>query len=446
MCVMSSEPTISLVTSLSGGTAFISHTIESVLAQDYPNVEHIIVDCTTGATAGLQSKYSHLKIARPTDPGVAQSINAGFHAATGEIFGLLHAGDSLEPGALRAIAEVLAVNGCLVASGRSRLVDNDGRYFGVECASGPESARRLLEIWRSRWVTRAAIYWRREVWQTCGPLRVEAPPALLEYDLVCRFSRQYVFHRVERLLASIRLSAQLPVISGEQQLEDAIAVSRRYWGGPSRMQYWRLLASYVAFRANRQSRAARLMRAGRQQVRGRQYGMGSANLLIGAALAPEVVLDMAAPVVKHAAAGLAGLKSKLSRRQSRRHPETERWFGQTALHSDGWAGPTLDQELTVEARHTTIALTGTVSDGHLRRPLELEAFLDGSPLGRSRVGQAGSFAVTWNLRDVEPGSHRLRIKANTFAVPYEYSGNLDYRPLSYRVVQLELGHTAPRPR
>jgi hypothetical protein len=102
------------------------------------------------------------------------------------------------------------------------------------------------------------------------------------------------------------------------------------------------------------------------------------------------------------------------------------------------------QTLTIEPVHTTVALSGTLCLGHLRRPLELEAFIDNRPLGRSRVGQTGPFAVSWNLSGVRPGPHELRIKASTFAVPHEYSGNLDFRPLSYRVVQLTLADTASR--
>jgi glycosyltransferase involved in cell wall biosynthesis len=443
MSVMSTNPTISLVTSLSLESAFIPQTIESVLAQDYSNVEHIVVDgMMTAATARLQSQYSHLKVIRAPSPGLAHAINAGFHAASGEIFGLLHADDTLEPGALRAVAEALAADGRHVVTGRCRLVGADGGYFGVECPSALESPRRLLEIWKDRWVTQRAVFWRRQAWETCGPLRVEAPASMLDYDLFCRFSRQYAFHRLDQVLASSRLFAQSPVISDEGRLEEAIAVSKRYWGRPFGIQYWQLLASYAAFKANRRSRAAGFMRSGRQLVRGREYGAGLGKILIGGALAPEVGLDVAAPVVKRAA---ASLRIQLNRQQRPRQPDTELWFGHTELHKDGWAGPTLEQELTLEEQHTTVALSGTVSVGHLRRPLELEAFLDGRPLGRSRVGQAGPFAVTWNLSGAQPGLHQLRIRANTFAVPHEYSGNLDYRPLSYRVVQLELGRRAQRP-
>jgi hypothetical protein len=406
---MSTNPTISLVTSLSRESAFIPQTIESVLAQDYSNVEHIVVDgMMTAATARLQSQYSHLKIIRAPSPGLAQAINAGFHAASGEIFGLLHADHTLEPGALRAIADARADGRHVV--GPLPLVGADGGYFGVECPSALEALVVYSRSGRADGLRSVPCSGD----DRHGDLRtaVEAPASMLDYDLFCRFSRQYPFHRLDQVVASSRFLAQSPVISDEGRLEEAIAVSRRYWGRPFGIQYWQLLASYAAFRANRRSRAAGLMRSGRQLVRGREHGAGLGKILIGGALAPEVGLDVAAPVVKRAA---ARLRIQLNRQPRRRQPATEQWFSHTSLHQDGWAGPTLEQEVTVEAQHTTLALSGTVSVGHLRRPLELEAFLDGRPLGRSRVGQAGPFAVTWNLNGVHPGPHQLRIRANTFA-------------------------------
>jgi hypothetical protein len=226
------------------------------------------------------------------------------------------------------------------------------------------------------------------------------------------------------------------------RFEEAIAVSRRYWGSPFGLQFWQVLASYSAFRLNRRARAARLMRAGRQLGRERKYGAGLGRVMIGGLLAPGVAIDVAVPVLKPA---IARLRQVRRPRRRVRQPDTEVWLSHTALHDDGWAGPTLVQMLTVEPPYTAVALSGTLSSGHLRRPLELEAFIDDRPLGRSRVGQTGAFAVSWSLTGVSPGPHELRIKASTFAVPHEYSGNLDFRPLSYRVVQLKLAHTAPPP-
>jgi hypothetical protein len=419
---MSRDPIISIVTSRSADDPLTSRAIVSVRRQGYAPFEHIVVDEAA------------------TERGRAQAINQAFRTASGEIFGWLNEDDALEPGALRAVADAFRAGGTSVVIGRCRLVDSQHRYFGVEQPSAFDSHQRLLEIWKGECVAQPSTFWTRTEWDACGPLREDTPASMLFYDFCCRLLRRHHIGRVDQVLASSRL-AESSAVTRNSRLEDAIAVSRHYWGSPLGPRYWQLLASYAAFRLNRRARAARLMRRGRQLGREHRYGGGFGQIVFGSVLAPDVALDVAVPVLKPV---LARLKRKRLRRHARR-PDTEVWLSHTALHTDGWAGPTLVQTLTIEPQHTTVALSGTLSLGHLRRPLELEAFLDNRPLGRSSVGQTGPFAVTWRLTGVPPGAHELRINASAFAVPHEYSGNLDFRPLSYRVVQLKLAHQASQP-
>jgi len=60
------------------------------------------------------------------------------------------------------------------------------------------------------------------------------------------------------LLPVRSMSEDQPVLT--QRLEHAIDVSRRYWGAPSSLQFWQILASYSAFRLNRRGRAVSLLR------------------------------------------------------------------------------------------------------------------------------------------------------------------------------------------
>jgi len=418
---MSRDPIISIVTSRSAEHPLTSRAVESLRCQDYPHIQHIVVDEVAD------------------DRGRAEAINKAFRSATGEIFAWLNADDALEPGALRAVADAVSSDGTGVVMGRCRLVDSQDRYFGVEQLSSLDSHVRLLEIWKGECVPQPSIFWTRAEWDASGPLREDAPASMVFYDFCCRLSRRHNFRRIDQVLVNSRL-AESSAIARNARLEAAIAVSRRYWGSPFGPQFWQVLTSYAVFRLNRRARAARLMRAGRQLGREHKYAGGFGRILLGSVLAPDVALDVAIPVLKPV---LARLKQKRVRRHARR-PDTEVWLNHTALHNDGWAGPTLVQTLNTEPLHATVALSGTVSLGHLLRPLELEAFLDNRPLGRSCVGQTGPFAVSWSLTGVPPGPHELRIKANTFAVPHEYSGNLDFRPLSYRVVQLKLANrTSP---
>src|ERR1700682_204724 len=163
-------PRISLVTSSYNQARFIARTIESVLAQGYPNVEHIVVDgMSTDGTAEVLAAFPHLTVIREPDHGQADAINKGFHAATGQIFGFLNSDDTLEPGALRSVADAIDPKaGRHIVMGRCRFIDEEDRFLGVEHPSAFESHRRGLGIWKGKCLQQAALFLERGVGGVCG--------------------------------------------------------------------------------------------------------------------------------------------------------------------------------------------------------------------------------------------------------------------------------------
>jgi glycosyltransferase involved in cell wall biosynthesis len=293
---MAAPPRISIVTSSRNHARWIARAIESVIAQDYPDLEHIVVDGpSTDDMAAVLSRFPRLTVIREADRGRAEAIDEGFRAATGEIFGILDPRDTLEPGALRSVADAIdPVAGRRIIIGRCRLIDEEDRFFGVEHPSAFEGHRRVLEIWKGHCLPQPAVFWTRDVWDACGPLAA-GDPLMPDYDLFCRFSRRHGFHRLDRVLANYRVDGRLATtaVTDEQRLERSIAVSRRYWGSPLGWQYWQILASYAAFRVNRRFRAVRLIRAGQELSRNGDRMRGIGRLAAGALLAPEVVADVA---------------------------------------------------------------------------------------------------------------------------------------------------------
>ena len=72
----------------------VGRAIESVLAQNHPAVEHIIVD--GGSTDGTQevlARYSHLRVLSGPDRNLYDAINKGVRLARGEVVGLLNSDD-----------------------------------------------------------------------------------------------------------------------------------------------------------------------------------------------------------------------------------------------------------------------------------------------------------------------------------------------------------------
>lgn len=89
---------VSIITSCFNREATIGEAIESVLAQDYPDIEYIIVDgASTDHSPEVIKQYEGriAKIISEPDKGMYEGINKGIRAATGDIIGLLHSDDFL---------------------------------------------------------------------------------------------------------------------------------------------------------------------------------------------------------------------------------------------------------------------------------------------------------------------------------------------------------------
>jgi len=98
-------PRLSIVTPCLNGISFIEEAIQSVLDQDYPNVEHIIVDGgSTDGTLELIKKYSHVRVISEPDQGLYDALNKGVRVSTGDIIGHLNCDDVYEKGALEKVA------------------------------------------------------------------------------------------------------------------------------------------------------------------------------------------------------------------------------------------------------------------------------------------------------------------------------------------------------
>lgn len=89
---------VSIITSCYNREATIRGAIESVLAQDYPNIEYIVVDgASKDNSLKIINEYKDriTKIISEPDKGMYEAINKGIRMATGDIIGLVHSDDFL---------------------------------------------------------------------------------------------------------------------------------------------------------------------------------------------------------------------------------------------------------------------------------------------------------------------------------------------------------------
>jgi glycosyltransferase involved in cell wall biosynthesis len=110
---MTQLPRITIVTSSFNQAKYLPETIESILNQNYPNLEYIIIDggSTDGSVDIIKKYQSHLAYwVSEKDSGQSEAINKGFSKATGDLFNWINSDDILFPGALFRIAEAYIKN------------------------------------------------------------------------------------------------------------------------------------------------------------------------------------------------------------------------------------------------------------------------------------------------------------------------------------------------
>ncbi len=105
------NPKISIVTPCLNSERYIAEAVDSVLEQDWPNFEHIVVDGgSTDGTLGILADYPHLRVISEQDDGLYDALNKGMAIADGELFGWLNADDYYSKDAFRKLAEYFQVD------------------------------------------------------------------------------------------------------------------------------------------------------------------------------------------------------------------------------------------------------------------------------------------------------------------------------------------------
>ena len=126
-----SPPLVSIVTPSYQQAQFLEETIQSVLAQDYPRLEYIVVDggSTDGSVELIERHADRLTwwTSEP-DAGQTAALNKGFARARGEILGWLSSDDTLLPGAVARVVEELERDpDAVLVYGEALFVDEQGR-------------------------------------------------------------------------------------------------------------------------------------------------------------------------------------------------------------------------------------------------------------------------------------------------------------------------------
>lgn len=229
-------PKISIVTPSFNQGRFLEDMIQSVMDQNYPNLEHIFIDGgSNDETMQIVNEYrEHFAyIVSEPDNGQSNAINKGFAQATGDIFTWLNCDDQLAPGALFAIALAFYYSKADLVAGVCRVFNEDGTEMLQHltgCFNGPLPLEDLLDI-ENRWLSGQFFYqpevmFTRRLWERAGGYVDESLVYSMDYELWVRFAAKCArLHVISRPIAVFRLHEQQKTNTVETYLPELLQVS-----------------------------------------------------------------------------------------------------------------------------------------------------------------------------------------------------------------------------
>ena len=222
-------PLVSIVTPSLNMAKYLPETIESVLSQDYPRIEYIVMaGGSTDSTLELLPAYGdRLLFSSVKDKGPADAIHRGFQAARGQIFAWLNADDTYLPGAVRTAVAYLQTHPQIdVVYGEGYWIDEHGalirRYPTLPFDP------RVLE--RDCFICQPASFFRASAYQRCG-LDPDVNPSF-DYDLWIRMAQRGIrFASIPDYLANSRLHGGAITIRDRGKVFDSsMGLLKRHYG------------------------------------------------------------------------------------------------------------------------------------------------------------------------------------------------------------------------
>lgn len=230
---MKELPLISVVTPSYNQGKFLEETIISVLNQDYPRLEYIIVDGgSTDSSLDIIHKYES-RLAywiSERDAGQSDAINKGWRRAQGDILAYLNSDDTYEPEALRLAADVMSSHPDVgLIYGACYQMDESGRKVGLFPAQ-PFSIGRLL---LTNFLMQPAVFLKKSVHDTVGMLDTRLHYAM-DYDLWLRIALHFPVMPYPLPLANFRGHPGSKSFANPQAfLDDVLFILDRTFVDPS---------------------------------------------------------------------------------------------------------------------------------------------------------------------------------------------------------------------
>lgn len=181
------QPIVSIITPSYNQARFLERTIRSVLAQDYPRIEYIVLDAMSNdETPEVLRKYQRqiTKVIREPDNGQADAINKGFKIARGEVLAWINSDDCYTSSTVvsQAVASLANNPSSDLVYGRRKYVNVDGNLVLVRPFR--DFSYEALKL--SCYIPQECCFWRREIYERAGGFVDDTYKFAMDYELWMR--------------------------------------------------------------------------------------------------------------------------------------------------------------------------------------------------------------------------------------------------------------------
>ncbi|MEO5669708.1 MAG: glycosyltransferase family 2 protein [Ramlibacter sp.] len=412
------HPIVSVVMPSLNQAGFIEASIRSVLDQDYPNLELLVIDggSTDSTLQRLQYLFAEygnrLRWVSKRDSGPANAINKALRAVRGDIVGWLNSDDLYAPGAVaRAAGFFAAKPDMLMAYGEAEHIDANGKSLGRYPTQPPTAT---IEAFHGGcFICQPTVFVRRALFEKTSYLD-EGLKTAFDFDLWLRCFRQFPTRigHLDEVQARSRLhDGSITLLQRRHVALEGISLLAKYVGAPRPHWFWTYLDELCA-----------------------TYPLVGSVTDINADVTH--LLEQVTPHFDSETMG--ALKTALAQ-DARLRIALPGVFAD--VHPDGWAGETLAVRMKrppasggscLRLHCLNEPLIGTTLDLAVQTSWGEEQFLTVAP---------GTFEIRVGIPDVHAGdSLVVMVKTKNPFIPREVeAGSTDGRKLAFKVTSMYCG-------
>ena len=252
MSSATAEPLVSVVTPSFNQGRTIEATVRSVLAQDYPHVEHLVMDAastddTVAVLRRLSQQYpGRLRFVSEADRGQTHALNKAVAQTRGDVIGWLNSDDTFAPGAIRAAVDHLARHPDVdLIYGDANFIDAGGRLIARCAHVEPFDFDRLVHC--TDFIVQPAAFFTRRAFDAVGG-GDESLHYTMDYDLFLKIGSRFRVAYLPRVMANYRWTGlNKSAVGGYDRLGEIRRITAAY-GCRGLPAYTRIEAAFLGLR------------------------------------------------------------------------------------------------------------------------------------------------------------------------------------------------------